>query len=176
MGKISAPQTNRRDRLALISDLLGRHTVGRQSELQRLLAGSGVEVSRSTLSRDLGRLGAHRVRAADGSMAYVLPAAPPSATSERSFSARLASSVTAVRRSGFVLLVLTPPGEAQLVGRLLDQAALPGLLGTVAGDDTVIAIAADAKAAGRLQDRLQDMIRSRRPTGVVSVGSGRKEG
>ncbi len=50
------------------------------------------------------------------------------------------------------------PGEAQLVGRLLDQVTLPGLLGTVAGDDTVLCISADVTAAGKLEKEFNTML------------------
>lgn len=175
MGEIAHRRNDRRRRLQLIGSLIGDRAVGRQSELREILAEHGYEVSRSTLSRDLERLGAHRVRTAGGALAYVLPTEPPPATSERSFRARFASSVVAVRRSGFVLLLLTPPGEAQLVGRLLDRAALPGLLGTVAGDDTVIAISADAKAARRLHDRLDGLLRPDRRTTAAGARHGGEE-
>ena len=90
VGIVADDRESRQSRLELISGLLEAHAVGRQRQLQELLAEHGVEVSRSTLSRDLDRLGAHRVRTWDGAMAYVLPTAPPPSTSRQSFGARLA--------------------------------------------------------------------------------------
>jgi transcriptional regulator of arginine metabolism len=148
----------RRARLQLITDLLAEEVVEDQPALRELLASRGVEVSQSSLSRDLRDLGAVRVRNTDGAFVYRLPAEPPAATSEQVFRNRFATSVTGVRRSGFVVLVLTPPGEAQLVGRLLDQVAPAGLLGTVAGDDTVILVAETPGAARRLERELAGLL------------------
>ncbi len=173
--EVADSRASRRRRLELVARLIETHPVERQTELRELLAGRGVEVSRATLSRDLQRLGAHRVRTAGGGMAYALPAEPPPAASGRGFRSRLAASVTAVRRSGFVLVVLTPPGEAQLVGRLLDGAALPGALGTVAGDDTVIVVAASAGAARKLEDRLEGLLHPERRDEPAGSRSGREE-
>ena len=149
---------HRKARHQLIAELLTEEVVGDQEKLRELLGTRGVMVSQSSLSRDLKALGVHRVRMADGVFAYRLPTEAPAATSEHVFRSRFATSVTGVRRSGFVLLVLTPPGEAQLVGRLLDQVSLPGLLGTVAGDDTVLLIAEDPVAAERLEDELTRLL------------------
>jgi transcriptional regulator of arginine metabolism len=149
---------HRRARLQLITALLSEQKVADQEALRDLLADRDVEVSQSSLSRDLRALGAVRVRTADGLFAYRLPAEPPAATSDAAFRSRFATSVTGVRRSGFVVLVLTPPGEAQLVGRLLDHVAPEGLLGTVAGDDTVILIAEDPPAAERLEGQLNSLL------------------
>jgi transcriptional regulator of arginine metabolism len=126
--------------------------------LQELLFRRGVEVSQSSLSRDLKELGVSRERTPDGIFAYVLPESRPAATSEEVFRRRFRTSVTGVRRAAFVLLVFSPPGEAQMVGRLLDTTRLPGLMGTVAGDDTVICIAEDEKHARALERRFQELI------------------
>jgi transcriptional regulator of arginine metabolism len=173
--EVAEQRASRRRRLEQIARLLEARPVERQTELRELLAERGLVVSRATLSRDLQRLGAHRVRTAGGGMMYVVPAEPPLATSERGMKSRFAASVTAVRRSGFVLVVLTPPGEAQLVGRLLDGAALPGVLGTVAGDDTVIVVAADEGAARQLEERLQGMLHPERRGETAAGRSSREE-
>ena len=80
------------------------------------------------------------------------------ATSEETFRLRFRTSVTGVRRVEFVVLVFTPPGEAQLIGRLLDSASLDGLAGTLAGDDTVICVAGSASEARALESRLTQML------------------
>jgi transcriptional regulator of arginine metabolism len=66
--------------------------------------------------------------------------------------------VIGVQRAAFVVLVFSSPGEAQMVGRLLDNTSLPGVAGTVAGDDTAICIAEDESTAKTLEKRFQAMI------------------
>jgi transcriptional regulator of arginine metabolism len=145
-------------RLKVVARVLEDQLVGDQQTLREVLARRGIVVSQSSLSRDLRELGVQRVRTADGVFAYTLPAERPAATSMEVFRRRFSTSVTGVRRTSFVLLVFTPPGEAQLVGRLLDTTTLPGLLGTVAGDDTVICITDTDSSARALENRLSDMI------------------
>lgn len=149
---------SKRDRISAIVDILGHQPVDGQEKLQALLADDGFPVSQSTLSRDLKDLGVLRQRTTDGRFAYVVPAEKPPATSEDTFRLRFRTSVTGIRRVEFVVLVVTPPGEAQLVGRLLDSASLPGLAGTVAGDDTVICIAESASKARSLEARMTAML------------------
>lgn len=87
-----------------------------------------------------------------------MPAERPPATSKEAFRLRFRTSVTGVRRVEFIVLVFTPPGEAQLIGRLLDSTTLPGLAGTLAGDDTVICIAGSASKARALETRFKKML------------------
>ena len=145
-------------RLDAILDILGSLPVDGQEKLRALLGDRGFQVSQSSLSRDLKELGIQRQRTAEGLFAYVVPAEKPPATSEETFRLRFRTSVTGIRRVEFVVLVFTPPGEAQLVGRLLDSASLGGLAGTLAGDDTVICIAASASRARALESRLAKML------------------
>lgn len=149
---------SKHDRISAIIDILGRQPVDGQQKLQEMLADDGFPVSQSTLSRDLKGLGVQRQRTPEGLFAYVVPTDKPPATSEETFRLRFRTSVTGIRRVEFVILVVTPPGEAQLVGRLLDSASFPGLAGTVAGDDTVICIAGSASKARSLEARMTAML------------------
>jgi transcriptional regulator of arginine metabolism len=145
-------------RLAAVIDILGRQPVTGQRQLRDLLEERGFAVSQSSLSRDLKEIGVQRRRTAEGLFAYVLPAERPPATSEETFRLRFRTSVTGIRRVEFTMLVFTPPGEAQLVGRLLDSAGVPGLAGTLAGDDTVLCIAASAADAEALEARFTNLL------------------
>jgi transcriptional regulator of arginine metabolism len=149
---------DRAKRLSTLAGLLAAEAVGDQETLRKRLGRRGARVSQASLSRDLQALGAQRLRRVDGTFAYALPRTRPSATSAEAFRSRFATSVTGVRRAAFVLLLFTPPGEAQLAARLLDEALLPGLLGTVAGDDTILAVAESEKAAKDLERKLLEMI------------------
>jgi transcriptional regulator of arginine metabolism len=146
------------ERHSAIVDILGNQPVDGQETLRALLADRGFSISQSSLSRDLKELGVDRQRRADGRFAYVIPTERPPATTEEVFRLRFRTSVTGVRRVEFTVLVFTPPGEAQMIGRLLDSASPNGLVGTVAGDDTVICIAAGTAQAGELETRLAGML------------------
>ena len=154
-----------------------------QEELAERLAQRGVRVTQATLSRDLEELGAVRLRGAGGALVYALPgeaggpgsppggladahpsAAPPSAPAgvappERL--ARIAAELLVTAEASANLVVLrTPAGAAQFLASAIDHAAWPSILGTVAGDDTVLVVARDpaggADLAGtllRLADR-----------------------
>ncbi len=156
-----------------------------QEELAERLSQRGVRVTQATLSRDLEELGAVRLRAADGGLVYALPgeaggpgslpgglaeaeppqwAAPASADLPAEPSGRLARVaaellVTAEASANLVVL-RTPAGAAQFLASVIDHSAWPSILGTVAGDDTVLVIARDpaggadlARALLRLADR-----------------------
>ncbi|MFH1999777.1 MAG: hypothetical protein ABIK28_08855 [Planctomycetota bacterium] len=149
----------KKKRLHLISEILQEQTITDQHELLTRLAGKGIEASQASLSRDLKQLGVHRVRGADGRFAYCLPETLPAASTQEAFRRRFATSATGIRRSQFIVLVLTPPGEAQLVGRLLDAHKPAGLLGTLAGDDTVICITKDNKSAVKLEKEFKEILK-----------------
>lgn len=149
----------KKKRLQRIERILNQRTVSDQSELLAALAKSGIKASQASLSRDLKELGVNRVRSADGRFTYCLPDAMPAAATEEAFRRKFSNSATGIRRTQFIVMVLTPPGEAQLIGRLLDEHKPAGLSGTLAGDDTVICIARDDKSAARLEKKFKDIIK-----------------
>ena len=139
-------------RQARIVELLGAGPVASQTELGRLLAGAGVQVTQATVSRDLEELGAVKTRTRHG-MAYAVPAEgrPRSGTAE-AVDARLGRLLEelciSAEPTGDVVVVRTPPGGAHLLGSALDRAGLPEVAGTVAGDDTVLLVTRTPAAAG----------------------------
>jgi transcriptional regulator of arginine metabolism len=150
---------NSSKRLRTIRKILARENVASQNGLAKTLKAAGFRVSQSSLSRDLKKLGVQKVRMPDGTFTYSLPSEKPAATSSEAFRKRFSGSVTGVRRSGFVVLLFTPPGEAQLVGRLLDQLNPKGLVGNVSGDDTIICIAENNTKAKTLEKDFRKMLR-----------------
>jgi transcriptional regulator of arginine metabolism len=134
-----------------IIELLNRAPVHSQNELARLLGDDGLAVTQATLSRDLDELGAVRIRDHDGSLVYAVPGEggdrtprPPEPGAPQVKLARIAEELLVSAEASANLVVLrTPPGAAQFFGSAVDQAALPDLLGTIAGDDTVLVIARD---------------------------------
>ncbi|WP_197016458.1 arginine repressor [Actinomadura viridis] len=141
-------------RLAKVVDLLNRHPVHSQAELARLLADDGVEVTQATLSRDLVEIGAVRLRAEDGSLIYAVPgeggerirrAHTGAGGGAESFTGRLgrlaAELLVSAEASANLVVVRTPSGAAQYLASAIDHADWPTVLGTVAGDDSILVIA-----------------------------------
>ena len=135
-------------RHARIAELISAGPVTSQTQLARLLAESGVEVTQATLSRDLEELGAVKLRGSDGAPAsYVLPPenAPlrPAQSAPARLTRLLADLLTSAEGSANLAVLRTPPGAAQFLASALDRAALPDVLGTIAGDDTILVISRD---------------------------------
>jgi len=135
-----------------IIDLLARNHVRSQSELADLLAADGLAVTQATLSRDLVELRAVKIRTAGGSLAYAIPAEggdrnPQPAPDAEFLAARLArlcaELLVTADAAGNLVVLRTPAGAAQFLASAIDHSVLPGVLGTIAGDDTVLVIARD---------------------------------
>ena len=119
-------------------------------------------MSQPTLSKDLLELGAVRQRAVGGALVY---AAPQDDTEERRWRSWPSSVPSYCSRSGMRARrsLKTPPGAAQYFASYLDHAALRGVLGTIAGDDTVLVIAIDDHSAETLVAAISDMTKTGRP-------------
>ena len=146
MPTLRHPRDARRQRIVA---LLRRTAVHSQAELQHLLAERGVEVNQATLSRDLRDLGV--VKGKDG---YELPTVAdlPPESAHHSLWHALVNWLLEATPAQNLLVLRTPPGGAQPLALAIDHAALPGIVGTVAGDDTVLAIfptATKARSLGR---------------------------
>lgn len=137
-------------RINTIAEIINTQDVADQTALQKHLASLGIKVSQSSLSRDLKTLRVQKMRGKAGQWKYALPQDKDSSSSDKDFRRRISDSVFKIHRSGVMVVLHTPPGEAQSIGRLLDRANIKGLLGTVAGDDTIIAVAASDEMASRI--------------------------
>ena len=147
-------------RQARIRQLIEAQAVTSQTHLAALLAESGIEVTQATLSRDLEELGAVKLRGSDGVPAsYVLPPenAPlrPAQAAPARLTRLLADLLTHAEGSANLAVLRTPPGAAQFLASALDKVALPGVLGTIAGDDTLVAISREPDGGAALADRLR---------------------
>ncbi|MFO0874296.1 MAG: hypothetical protein U0575_10030 [Phycisphaerales bacterium] len=137
-----SPEHRRR----LIRELLRADRVHSQDELRRRLRQQGVRAEQATLSRDLHALGV--VKGPDG---YLLPEAPVAAAPARAELRQLARQyVVSADATGPLAVIRTGPGRAQPVGLALDNARIDGVLGTIAGDDTIFVATRDAALAARL--------------------------
>lgn len=154
--------TTKTARQQLMIDLLGRNAVRSQGDLVDLLDAQGVVATPSTVSRDLVELDAVRVRNQDGTLVYAVPAeggdrTPRAAEDSAAAHNRLQRLsrellVSAVASANLVVL-RTPPGAAQFLASAIDHVAQPDLLGTIAGDDTVLLICRDPRGGNEIAHR-----------------------
>jgi transcriptional regulator of arginine metabolism len=128
--------------------MLAERAVSNQAHLVELLADEGLTVTQATVSRDLEELGAIKVRVPGGASAYAIPELPTEQLAPHDHLRRVLGEWLAdVTRSGDLVVVRTPPGSAHVVASALDRSGIDHLIGTVAGDDTLLAIAAEGKGS-----------------------------
>jgi transcriptional regulator of arginine metabolism len=145
-------------RQARVVDLIAAQPVRSQAELADLLAAEGVAVTQATLSRDLEELGAVKRRSQDGGSVYEIPAdaGGPAGRVADFGSSRLlrllAELLVGSDHSGNLAVLRTPPGAAQLLASAIDRSGLPEVVGTVAGDDTVLVVAREPDGGAALAD------------------------
>lgn len=135
--------------------IIGSSPVLTQAEIADRLAAEGFPVSQATVSRDLDAVGALKVTE-NGSSRYRIGAAPASVGRD-DLAARLTEFVERIDGSANLVVLRTPPGAAHLVAGALDGARLPEVLGTVAGDDTVLAVTAAPRGAAQLISTLENL-------------------
>ena len=151
------PNDSRDARRQRILAVIEQEQVRSQAELADRLAADGFAVNQATLSRDLRDLGV--VKGKDG---YELPQAPLSPeTAQQSLWHAVHTWLVGASAAQNLVVLRTPAGGAQALGLALDRADLPGLVGTIAGDDTVLAVCADAQKARSLVRRLTRGTRAR---------------
>lgn len=145
-----------------IVELLGTGEVRSQTELAERLLADGVHVTQATLSRDLVELDAVKVRAPSGALVYAVPGeggdrTPVVARQSPASEARLArlcgELLVSAESSANLVVLRTPPGAANFLASALDKAELEDVLGSIAGDDTVVVIARDPRGGADLERR-----------------------
>ena len=142
-----------------------------QEQLVELLSSDGVEATQATVSRDLEELGAVKVRVAGGDAVYALPELPSKAGRARRRTCAGCSGdwVVEVRPRANLVVLRTPPGSAHVVGSALDRSGFEGIVGTVAGDDTVLVVASEDVGGHELADRLSEVAGFEEPRPVRTV-------
>ena len=149
---VAPTRTGRQRRIV---ELLGTRDVRSQGELLTLLAQDGIEVTQATLSRDLVELGAVKVRSGRA-LVYAVPGeggdrTPRPAPDGGEVTTRLRRGceelLVTAEPSHNLVVVRTPPGAASFLASAMDHAAIPDLLGTIAGDDTIMLITTGAAAS-----------------------------
>lgn len=163
---VQRPQrpATRAARLSVIEEILLSHIVTSQSQLSQMLAKQGIEVTQATLSRDLDEVNATKTRLKDGTVAYVIGDEPdgagdalPGQKTEQQMSRVLSGLVTSVAVAHTFVVVQTPAGAAQYVASVIDKQPIEGILGTIAGDDTVLVICTENDVASMRAGWLLDL-------------------
>lgn len=143
--------TNTASRRRVLRRLLQDHVVRSQAEIVELLAGRGHAVTQATVSRDLAAIGAVK----DGSARYVLARDERVDEALEDLAHVLNEYAESIVGSGQVVVVRTPPGAAQVVAGAIDRARVADVLGTVAGDDTVLVVTTNDNDGAELAARLE---------------------
>ena len=142
----------------LVAKLIESQPVASQVALVDLLAAEGVAATQATVSRDLEDLGAIKVRMPGGETAYAIPALPKQQQAPEDHLRRVFGDwVVEVTRSDNIVVIRTPPGSAHVVASALDRSGLQGVLGTVAGDDTIFIVVASEVGGDVLAERLAEL-------------------
>jgi transcriptional regulator of arginine metabolism len=142
------------DRQGAILRLVQQRELGTQAEVADALRAEGFDAVQTTVSRDIAQLGLVKTRGAEGRLVYALPGAADLH--------RLSELTSALRRwaitldaTGNLTVVRTPPGAANALALAIDEARLPDVVGTVAGDDTIFVAARDGLTGAELADELR---------------------
>jgi transcriptional regulator of arginine metabolism len=147
----STPKALRHHR---ILELIAREPMVTQEDMVRRLTQQGLKVTQATLSRDIKELGLAKSAegyAAPGTMAEPAPPTP-------SLSRLLREFVIDVREAQNLLVIKTSPGSAQPVAAALDAESWPELVGTIAGDDTILLISSGNKSCQHLSKRIREQM------------------
>ena len=153
-----ATKLGKTQRQHLVAKLIEAQAVPNQAALVDLLATEGVVATQATVSRDLEDLGAIKIRMPGGDTAYAIPALPKEQRAPEDHLRRVFGDwVVEVAHSDNLVVVRTPPGSAHVVASALDRSGTPGVLGTVAGDDTILVIVEADLGGAAMAQTLSDL-------------------
>ncbi len=155
MSDRSTPGT-KAARQGRIVELLTRRAIRSQTELADLLAAEGFGVSQGTLSRDLVDVGAVRLRSASGELIYAVQdvEAADLGRAQARLSRLLAELMLSAEASANLVVLKTPPGAAQFLASAIDKAGLESVLGTIAGDDSILLVSRDPQGGTPLIEEM----------------------
>ena len=152
-------QFEKRDRQRLIGSLVARKRIGTQIELRDALASAGCRVTQATISRDIRELGLEKVKDALGRPRYVAPSRASRVDPREALGAVLSQFARTAIAAENLVVVISELGTAPAVARSLDRVSHRLVIGTVAGDDTVLVVTASASDANALAKELSALIR-----------------
>lgn len=176
MATSNGAPASRTARQARIRELVRAGGIASQSELGAILAEEGLAVSQGTLSRDLVEIGAVRGRDLNGTPCYTLregdhPSDVTTGSPAWGHLARLTKELcTGVLNNESLVVLKTPPGAAQYFGSAIDLSGSRVILGTIAGDDTIVLICAAGVSSDDLADAFRVMAETGSPAPLLSEG------
>jgi transcriptional regulator of arginine metabolism len=144
---------NRRERQQAILALIRERPISTQTELAQALREAGHEVVQTTVSRDITDLGLVKVRAQNGRLVYALPGGPDR-DRLRSLAAAFDRWALTCETNGLLVVVTTPSGFANALAQAIDDSGHPCILGTIAGDNTILVVPREGVSGTRLRDEL----------------------
>jgi len=153
--RLAKPQRQHR-----VARILSSQAVTSQARVVELLAAEGVVATQATVSRDLEDLGALKVRTAAGESVYAIPddtTGRKVAAPEDHLRRVMGEWVVEISHSANIVVLRTPPGSAHVVGSAIDRAGLPSVLGSVAGDDTLLLVVSDGTGGEKVARRLSGL-------------------
>ena len=142
-------------RHARIRDIIGRQAIETQDELAEALRQMHIDVTQATVSRDIKELMLIKVPIGDGRYRYAYPASKDALFSNKRMERLFQDSVTGMDFSENIIVVKTLPGTANAVASALDHAGWPDILGTVAGDDSILVVVKPKEAVGTVMKKLE---------------------
>lgn len=148
------------ERHAAIRELIERYEVGSQEDLRQLLRKRGWDVTQSTLSRDLRELRLARIPASNGSVRYTMLDVAQDDPRSPTIEGLLPQLFVSVDGVSELILLRTLPGGAQAIAEAIDNREWPELLGTIAGDDTILVICRSSEAREKLTKRIRRIVKS----------------
>lgn len=141
-------KTQRQHRIA---ELLERHVISTAAQIVQRLQSEGIAATQATVTRDLQELGTIKIRDEHGARRIIISSGPKLSAAPLEHLRRMMGEwVVSVESSSNLVVVRTPPGCAHVVASALDRSALEGVLGSVAGDDTVLVIAQESRGGTAL--------------------------
>ena len=144
----------RLQRLKKIKDIISSGSIGSQEQLQSCLEERGITVTQATLSRDLKFLKVSKIPEGESGFVYRLPDAEAAKETEDEFLRDIERGIISVTYSGNLAVLATMPGHANSVAFALDHLELPEIIGTIAGDDTILLILHEKAERDTLNGRL----------------------
>ncbi len=155
---VESVRLGKTQRQHLVARILAHHAVTSQEQLVQLLSAENVVATQATVSRDLDDLGAVKVRSGGGEAVYAIPELPHEQRAPEDHLRRvLGDWVVEVAHSHNLVVLRTPPGTANVVGSALDRSGLPEVVGTVAGDDTLLLVVHEATSGAEVAARLREL-------------------
>ena len=133
-------------RLTAVRDIVEHEAIRSQEQLRQRLAARGFVVTQATLSRDIKEIGLVK-RSSDGAYQPAGADSPPPPAALTALGRALSEYLASAEPVQQLVVLRTGPGQAQLLGLALDRARLPEVVGTIAGDDTILVITPDARRA-----------------------------